>query len=231
MTDVYLLPGLDGTGTLFSPFINAAPEWANPIVVPYDNSVSRDYDELALGVSKLIDFDKSHILLGESFSGPVAILAATKSKQNLAGVVLCASFVKDPRPLISRFTPDFLLRFFVARFGRENGIRHFLALKDSPAELLKAAAAVIRSVPGKTLMSRLKLIQSVDVSQHLSDIDCPVLYLRATRDKVVPQAAADLIRRLKSDASLAEIDTSHFLLQTRPKEAWDAIGRFANHDR
>ena len=199
------MPGLDGTGVLFSPFIKAAPAWANPIVVAYDKITARDYEELALEVTKRINYEAKYILLGESFSGPVATLAAAKNPRNLAGIVLCASFIANPRPLMSLIAPRSLLAGALKLFKGRRLVRHFMASHDSPKELLNAVMSTIESVPTETLVARLDLVKTVDVSLQLSDLQCPVLYLRAIRDKVIPSSALTYIEHMKPKVAVINI--------------------------
>jgi len=224
--DVYLLPGLDGTGSLFSPFVKAAPVWANTIVVPYDNDALRDYEQLALDVSRIIDAQREYILLGESFSGPVAILAARKGNENIRGLVLSASFAKDPHPFLSKLIPIRLIwkmkKYLPMRFG----IRYFLAGSEATSKFINAAEFIIRSIPDETIVSRLDFVQKIDVSKTLGKLKTPVLYMLATKDRSVPSSSLETIKTIFPRVEVAEIDTSHFLLQNRPQEAWDAITRF-----
>lgn len=44
--DLVLLPGMDGTGFLFEPFVNALPSGINPIVVAYPTNKPLSYKEL-----------------------------------------------------------------------------------------------------------------------------------------------------------------------------------------
>jgi pimeloyl-ACP methyl ester carboxylesterase len=230
MVDVYLLPGLDGTGTLFSPFVSAAPKWANPIVLPYENEQSRNYEELALSVTKLIDTKKPHMLLGESFSGPVAILAAVKSTENLSALILSASFVMNPRPLLSLLAPDRLLPSMVRIKPSRFLIKHFLAGSGSSSELLKAVFSTVSSVAPQTIISRFRLVQEVNVSEEFSSLEIPVLYLRARDDRIVPSASSKLIKSLNPGVVVKDLDGPHLLLQNRPREAWKIISEMTGYD-
>lgn len=229
MLDVYLLPGLDGTGTLFAPFLDFAPAWACPIVIPYDPDVSRGYEELALLVASIVDNEKPHILLGESFSGPVAILAARKNPENLKSVVLCASFAINPyrlpallfppplfRAALRRPVPDFVLSFFL---GARRGSRLFSAVRST-----------VRSVSKAVLSDRVEEIVNVDVTRELSELERPMLYLKATHDRVVPSASLAEILRIKPETQVKEIASSHLLLQSEPEKAWGAISEFLGVD-
>src|SRR5262245_23390841 len=93
-----LLPGLDGTGNLFRPLLQKLPAEVEPIVLSYPAREFLDYSALAQLALRSLPTDRPVVLLGESFSGPVAVLAAAAQPKGLLGVILCASFVIAPRP-------------------------------------------------------------------------------------------------------------------------------------
>jgi len=59
-------------------------------------------------------------------------------------------------------------------------------------------------------------------------VDLPCCYLRASQDRLVPAACSAWFERKFTRCELNEIDGPHFLLQTRPMEAAQAIARFMN---
>ena len=105
-----LLPGLDGTGKLFDPLISNLPDWIQPIVVSYPMDKPYGYDELKTIVSSAYPINKDFVILGESFSGPLAVMSAGEKPKGLKGIILCSSFVKKPFRLI----PSWLSVFSVS---------------------------------------------------------------------------------------------------------------------
>jgi pimeloyl-ACP methyl ester carboxylesterase len=223
--DLYLLPGLDGTGELFKPFVEVAPDWVNPIVVRYDPSAPQSYSELAAEVSAQIDRRRRFLLLGESFSGPVAILAAASNERNLAGVILCATFATNPLLSLAH-APDFLVGLAV-KFARRSRILDPIFGFTASAEIEQLAAHAIASVSDDVFIRRTCEIRDIDVTSELSRLACPVLYLKAMRDRLIPSRAHARILRARPETATASIDSTHLLLQTCPHEAWAAIGQFA----
>src|SRR5262245_10771883 len=86
-----LLPGLDGTGQLFKGLLAALPSRFNPLVVSLPQRGDQCYATLAAYVAELLPAAGPFVLLGESFSGPLALRVAAKSDANLIAVVLVAS--------------------------------------------------------------------------------------------------------------------------------------------
>src|SRR5688572_12014000 len=79
-----LLPGLDGTGELFAPFVAAAPQGIRTIVVDYPTSKT-SIDVLERRVrEKLTD---RCILIAESFSGPIGVRVAADDR--VQALILC----------------------------------------------------------------------------------------------------------------------------------------------
>src|SRR5690349_15943355 len=55
-----------------------------------------DYEQLLPQVLAALPSDRPFVLLGESFSGPLAVMAAATRPVGLLGVILCATFVRNP---------------------------------------------------------------------------------------------------------------------------------------
>jgi len=94
-----LLPGLDGTGEQFGPLVDALRPDVPTVVVRYPNA-PLGYDALQQIAASALPRDGKYIVLGESFSGPIAISLAAQSPRGLLGCILCASFVRTPRRIL-----------------------------------------------------------------------------------------------------------------------------------
>jgi pimeloyl-[acyl-carrier protein] methyl ester esterase len=93
-----VLPGMDGTGQLLGRFLEALGPEVRAIVVSYPIAQALDYSQLEACARKMLPSDQPFVLSGESFSGPIAVSIAASSPNGLRGLVLCCSFVKNPRP-------------------------------------------------------------------------------------------------------------------------------------
>lgn len=98
LTTLVLLPGLDGSGDFFDPLCRQLPPQWRTHVVPYPGDRPLCYSELAGFVLAALPDDSPIVLLAESFSGPVAIQVSATRPAGLIGVVLCATFARNPRP-------------------------------------------------------------------------------------------------------------------------------------
>jgi pimeloyl-ACP methyl ester carboxylesterase len=224
MLTLVLLPGMDGTGVFFEDFAAALQPEFNPIIVRYPNDPSLGYAELEAIARASLPSNEPFLILGESFSGPIAISIAASNPPGLLGLILCVTFARNPHPLlplvcaILKPLPAWRLPRFIQEpniFGRFN----------SP--YLRAKLDEVRNrVSQKTLKARLEAVASVDVSDKLRRVTVPALYLRATNDRVVSGASSNYIRKVTPRIDLVEFDAPHLLPQTVPQAAKAEIANF-----
>src|SRR5687768_1455482 len=93
-----LLPGMDGTGLLFADFVAALGAQVETQVLRYPPDEILGYAELEARVRAALPTDRPLVLLGESFSGPIAISIAATPPPNLRGLILCCTFARFPLP-------------------------------------------------------------------------------------------------------------------------------------
>lgn len=218
-----LLPGMDGTGELFAPLLAELPLELPVTVVRYPDRPST-YPEHADVARAELPRDQPFVLLGESFSGPAAVQLAAESRPNLRGLILCASFLTCPSPLLRALraltplaTPR-LVPGFVAH--------HSLLGPFATPALRAAHARALRAVSSRTLTARLRAMADVDVRAALRATNLPALYLRGSRDRVVGPRHGDEFLATAPHGRIIDIEAPHFLLQARPREAAAAIRGF-----
>lgn len=222
MTTLVLLPGMDGTGRLFGPFVEAMGAETRTIVVAYpaDESLGpRDLERIA---RSHLPADVPFVLLGESFSGPIAIAIAASPPPGLRGLVLCCSFVSSPRPA---------LRWLAPLTGvmplRADALFHRALLgRFATPERRRALTEAISEVEPGVLRRRLRAVLATDVRPLLARVRVPVLCLCATEDRVVPRSAAGRILRALPTARLSEIEGPHLLLQSSPDTCAKVVADF-----
>jgi pimeloyl-[acyl-carrier protein] methyl ester esterase len=230
MVAIVLLPGLDGTGQLFADFVAALGPSVEVIVASYPANTALDYPELETIARSFLPENKPYFLLAESFSGPIAISIAASSPAGLLGLILCCSFVRNPLPLLSivrpligiapvAALPTVLLSFFV------------LGRFSSPA-LRTALAKALVSVAPSVLRARAQAAISVNVSALVSHIKVPLLYLRASEDRIVSKASCQAVVSLSPSTQVVEFPAPHFLLQVLPTQAASSVVGFmgARHE-
>lgn len=213
MAAIVLLPGMDGTGELFSAFVAALGDGCRTQVISYPADHALGYRELADFVRERLPLEEPYVLLGESFSGPVAIALAAEGHPGLIGLVLCATFARNPFPATSRLRP-------LAAFMPVNARLFSLAgplLRGGHA--LPELSRVLEHVPASVLRARLREVMKVDYSARIDDIKVPVLYLQAKDDHIVPMSAARHLETHCPAMQVKRFAAPHLLLQTVPAEA------------
>jgi pimeloyl-[acyl-carrier protein] methyl ester esterase len=219
-----LLPGLDGTGKLFSEIVKALEGRVATRIIDYPKDVPLGYDELEVLVRAALPDDRPFVLLGESFSGPLAIRIAAHPPQGLCGLILCVTFARNPYPWAAWVKP-LAAHMPLKSFPRWLRAPLMWGSKDpnrAPSQTQRAMAGVSVEV----VRRRIAALLAVDESGALRRVTKPVLVLRATRDRVVPRSAAEWIMRGAAHAQRVDIDGPHLLLQTRPAECATAIQSF-----
>lgn len=220
---IVLMPGLNGTHGLFKPLLNALPSEYKALKLSYPTDKKQSYEELSQYVlSEIQTINGYFILLGESFSGPLSIIVASHRPRGLIGIVLSATFVSAPNYKLGRLLP-WTLAFYLSKplyairaaFAKEKNIQFIQAISD---ELNKVCSNV--------LADRIKSVFNVNVRELFKNIDYPILYLRGKKDYVVPKKNLDTILSLKPQTKVVELDASHFLLQSNPKQSVQAIVSF-----
>jgi len=209
-----LLPGMDGTGKLFDPLLAVLPAALPVRVVSYPADRPLNYDELLPLVEDAAAGLGEFVVVGESFSGPLALMLAGRRPSGLRGVVLSSSFIRFPlprwfrvmiRPWGFQFVPQWLMaRLLLGRHRR-----------GSVGRLLSDA---VRSVTPTTMAARAKAMVDVDVTTELRVCPVPLLYLRGFQDRVIGRKCWTLIRSIRPDTELVEVPGPHLLLQAAPAD-------------
>lgn len=217
-----LLPGMDGTGDLFAEFASAVAAQTQIVRYPADRPTS--YEELQQLVASELPTDAPYWILGESFSGPIALSIASTRPPLLRGVVLCCSFARNPRPGLGRLRG--LIHWLPDR-PPIDPLMWFLAGRFATPALRDALSRALARVSPAALRSRMSAVLGVDVIPKLQSISVPLLYLQATEDRVVPAKAARDILENVPRSRLVALVAPHFLLQACPREAAEVIEAFA----
>jgi pimeloyl-ACP methyl ester carboxylesterase len=221
MTILVLLPGLGGTGELFEPFVAALGSAVATKIIRYPGDEALGYDALTAFVRDALPVGEPFVLIGESFSGPIAISLAAEGHAQLRGLVLCCSFARNPRPLLGSLG---ILLPLLPVVPRPLGLLAWLLMgRLATDKLRQSLARALGQLTPRALEARLWAVMRVDVSAELHRIAVPILYLHATGDRVVPKAALDHICALKPDTRVVSVPAPHFLLQTKPAAATQAV--------
>ncbi|XLZ68054.1 alpha/beta hydrolase [Massilia sp. SR12] len=209
-----LLPGMDGTGTLFDPLAAALGDAVELIRVCYPPDQALAYGELEQLARRALPTGRPYVLLGESFSGPIAIALAAQRPPGLVGLVLCCTFASNPRPALRGLA--WLARGAWLKPAARWMAAPLLLGRSGNASLRRWLAQALAPVTAAVLAQRARAVLAVDVTAQLSLVAVPIHYLQATRDRLVPLACAEAITRRNARVITHRIDGPHCLLQAAP---------------
>ncbi|MFO0714574.1 MAG: alpha/beta hydrolase [Sandaracinus sp.] len=212
--DLWLLPGMDGTGQLFAPLLRELdPARLRPRVFSYDSHAS-SYDVLLRALPRP---RAPTIVLAESFGGPLAIQLAARDRSRVTALVLVASFVRAPRPFLRAASA------LVARLPPPpaSAIRAVMVGRDADPALVTQVASAVRATPATTLAARLAALADLDLRS--ASLDCPIHALVARHDRLVPRASAAEPAALSRQGAITTIDGPHLLAQTHPARVAEVL--------
>jgi pimeloyl-[acyl-carrier protein] methyl ester esterase len=221
-----LLPGLDGTGDFFAPLLDVLSPSVPTQVVRYPLSGASDYATCEAIARSALPTDRPFVLLGESFSGPIAIAIAATAPRGLVGVVLSATFVRNPRPYLSILRP--LLPVLPLRSDPLSiALSRFRVLGRWATPALRALHRdILRRLPPETVRSRLGAVIDCDVRDALRSVHVPVLCLVPQHDRLIPSSASRVLQQHIPTATVVQLNAPHCLLQCTPHAAADTILAF-----
>jgi pimeloyl-[acyl-carrier protein] methyl ester esterase len=226
-----LLPGMHGTGKLFAPFIGALPPEfeALPISYPVDRPLS--YPELAELARTRLPVTEPFVILAESFSTPLAIQIAAANPSGLKALIIVAGFVTNPSyPWLPGFGA-LLLPGRMRILLPDLVVRRALLGPAASHGLVNEVKKTVLSMNSEVFSSRLRSVSSCDSRKALKQVIVPMLYLQATKDRVVPPRCLSEIVAVKPDVTVTQIDGPHLLLQLEPQKSAEIITQFIQQIR
>lgn len=222
-----LLPGMDGTGDLFAPLLKTLPPSLQVEVVRYPGHEALGYEALQKNVQARLT-SAPFVLLGESFSGPLAISIAATQPAGLRGLILSCTFAENPHPALSFLSSvaDNPLSRKIPPHTLTRAASPFLLGGFAPSPLKATLGQALRQLSAQTMIKRMQEVLKADVSDKLKLLRVPVMYLQAKHDRVVPASSAQFLRQHLPSMEVVRIDGPHCLLQAAPVPAAQAILAF-----
>ncbi len=227
---IVLLPGLDGTGTLFRPILPELDMVARTMVVRYPADEPLGYGELLELVLDALPQDEPFYLLGESFSGPLAIRAAATRPQNLRGLILIATFARKPWPWVPAWIASLVRAPLFRVYPPFKALKALIGNRGN-ADLHGLTREALAQFHPATLARRAREVLRVNVSADLRKCAVPVLYLAGERDPLIGKHNAREISQLTAAFTLRSLPCSHLVLQSEPRAAAQAIADFMTQEQ
>ncbi len=210
---IVLLPGLDGTGLLFKPFLEALPQGTETQIVSYPMDRPLGYRELTDLVAGKLPKEK-YVLLGESFSGYIACQIARQRPKPLQAVIFVGAFLDNPRPLLlalaGRLPMDRLLSAPIPDFI----VKRYLLGQNADQNLTALVTDCLRQVSPQVLATRLQEIARLNSSLQCCDLASH--YIQADADRLVPKSCLESFKKVFDNLHVHEIPGGHLILQSNP---------------
>ena len=216
-----LLPGLDGTGDLFKPFIDALPSTIETLLITYPTDEKLSYKQLTEYVIDNLPAGDDFILMGESFSGPIAYEIALRCPDNVKSVIFVASFLEPPQRLVlalSKLLPTSLL---LALPIPELLIKMLLLGPGATTQLVDLYRTSVKKVSGKLLSYRLNEIANLKLNKQRCSVEA--FYIQATDDYLVPEHCVKPFAEVMENFRVYQVDGPHFILQANPNACVDIV--------
>jgi len=219
-----LLPGMDGTGNLFSPLLGELSEF-NCEVITLPISGPQDY----LTITKFVKGKlpkEDFILVAESFSGPIGVALAKEGVENMKGIIFVATFLSPPHKVLLGFARLLPIKL-LSSLPLASILHKMLFLGFSASkELMALFQHTVLSLPSSLIKARLSSMQSLVATSD--DIGLPVGYIQATSDRLVRSNKINNFRDTFKNIIIKTINGPHFILQANPIECSVAISELAH---
>lgn len=217
---IILLPGVDGSGILFEPFVKIFEPEVPVEVMPLTN----DSDQSILNQVSIIEDaigDEEVILIVESYSGLLAYELAKRNKIRIKQIFFFGCFLQPPSLIgkIGRFLPVRLLNIIPNKV-----LAHILFNRWSSPELTTLFRKAIESVDFTNLKKRIKAIATYQKPSQVIDVPC--VYVQATMDNLVSAYNVKAFEDLCSDLQVEVVEATHMLLQTQPEAMSQLIHKY-----
>ncbi len=221
-----LLPGLHGTGGLLQQFLKECPPNFDPLVITYPGDRRLSYDDLEkLILARVKESPSKLIILGESYSGALALRLASRYQERVLGVILVATFVTSPAPAWFRFLPwESIFLFSIPLYA----MRALLSRSKEKSLMIKQISSELKRSTPTVLAWRVNEALRCDARDALRACPAPILYLYGKDDKIISRKCLDTIGRIRRTVVCRHISAPHFLLLAAPTDAWIAITEFVD---
>jgi len=210
---------------MFRPLVESAPPDVEVVTIAYPPGPANTYDDLFARVREILPHERPFYLLGWSFSGPLALMVAANRPPLLRGVVLASSFARNPIPSFPRWARCLVRPFLFRIFPIAAQVKALLGGFSTP-ELRALLSEAHSHVCAEAMACRARAALAVDATDALTALSVPVLYLRASKDEVIPRSCADEICRKLPAVEVAEISGPHIALATNPQASWERLLAF-----
>ena len=218
---------MPGTDALFKLLVDELRDHIDTESVSYPPDEPLGYEQLINLVTSRIPKEKPFFILGESFSGPLAVMAASRHPENLLGIILVATFVTSPMPRWINRLKRFARGPILDMRPRPLIIDRLLG-KDCPENTRIWVHKSLPRLKNNVLAARIEAVLDVNVREELKNCEVPVLYIAGSRDWLIGRKCIDVIWLCRPDVEVKVLAGVHMILQTKPHDSASAIIDFCS---
>ena len=175
--------GLDWTGILFKPFLSALPIHTDSLIIDYPANEKLSYSELVNYVIDQLPNEKV-VLVGESFSGPIAYQVALLKPDKVVSVIFVATFLNNPRNILLKLSSVLPVSFLLSLPIPDFIIKTFLLGRTANEKLISLFKQSIKQISPCILSFRLQEISKLNNNSQLCEVKSN--YIQADNDRLVP---------------------------------------------
>ncbi len=220
---VVLLPGMDGTGTLFKEFVLRLPAGIDAKIIRYPDNKFLTYEQLAELAISVVPDNEPYVIIAESYSGPVAALLAANPVGDLRAVIFASSFVSFPFGRIGPWIATLLpLRLFRPRAPAWI-LRWLLMDSATSSELICEVQSAIARVSPEVLVRRLREALNANFAEILRSCTVRIVCLLPDSDRLLGTRGLRGFLAAKPHIETIKIRGPHFLLQCAPDNSLLAL--------
>ncbi|WP_444996646.1 serine aminopeptidase domain-containing protein [Aliikangiella sp. IMCC44359] len=220
--ELVLLPGLDGTGELFKPFLEKMSGiQITQIKYPLNKKLT---------MQQLIKYVRSQmpegpcILLAESFSGTIGYQLALDSSLQIQKVIFVASFISNPNKKLLLFTRVLPIEWLFRLQLPHCLINYFCFNNRASPAMLALFRQAILSVDSKVLAQRVRILATL--KPPTKPLNKPCLIITAINDRLLSNFAKQQLIEYCTDKKLILMQGPHFILQTQAEDCATQITHY-----
>lgn len=218
------LPGLHGTEELYGPLRDQLPASTRSEFINLPTSGKQDYQSLCEWLDDKLPKGGRRMIIAESFSGPLAIRLANIRPNEVAGLVLAASFCDaplNPGLALLPLRPLFMVK------PPLTALRHFLIGDDASEAKVAELSKVVQSIPSATLSKRVRTILELMEQDNPQLPELPMLILQASNDNLINWETQSKLETCYPHASTHWIESPHLIFQSCPDACMARLLEFA----
>jgi len=132
--------------------------------------------------------------------------------------VLCATFTKSPYKLLADLARHLPESVFNHDTINQIALDLFGINKTTPKDVRNRVLDALKKIGPKTLKARIKILSELDVSNEITNIRAPLLYIQAEEDKILSKSTVRKQMLGFENIHFASVKGPHLLMQTYPEE-------------